>query len=300
VGQRKRLSRQVDIFTENQFTHGERQAGLNQTYGLHFNPREAFSTSLTLQRSDITDRTRGAIDRDAVSVSAVYRGEHGRYSVKGEYRDDNGAVDVRQWVTANRGDFTITPAMTLTGKIAYSYSKNLTTSTTDARFMETGLGLAYRALADDRLNLLAKHTYLSDIPSPSQATERPAQRSHVISAEALYLLTARFEAGAHYAHRMGQVRMSRESGDWLESRANLTAVRGRYHLIRQWDALAEYRWLWVTEAEDMKQGFLLGVYRHVGDHLKLGAGYNFTDFSDDLTDLGYDSKGWFLTAVGKY
>jgi predicted porin len=203
-------------------------------------------------------------------------------------------------VTASRGDFTITPAMTLTGKFSYSYSKNLTTSATDARFMETGLGLAYRALADDRLNLLAKHTYLFDIPSPSQATERPAQRSHVFSGEALYLLTPRFEAGGHYAHRLGEVRTSRESGDWVESHANLAAVRGRYHLVKQWDAMAEYRWLWVTEAEDMKQGALVGVYRHLGDHLKLGVGYNFTDFSDDLTDLGYDSKGWFVTAVGKY
>jgi uncharacterized repeat protein (TIGR01451 family) len=300
VGQRRRLSRQADIFSENQFTHGERQAGLSHVYGLNFSPRESFSTALTLQRSDVTDRTQGAIDRDAVSLCADYRGEHGRYSLKGEYRDDNGAVDVRQWVTANRGDFTILPALTLVGKFNYSYSKNLTTSSTDARFMETGLGLAYRALTDERLNLLAKHTYLFDIPSPSQAAERPAQRSHVFSGEALYLLTAKVEGGVHYAHRRGEVRMSREAGEWTQSRANLAALRGRYHLIRRWDAWAEYRWLWVNEAEDMKQGALLGVYRHVGDHLKLGAGYNFTDFSDDLTDLGYDSRGWFVTAVGKY
>ena len=32
-------------------------------------------------------------------------------------------------------------------------------------------------------------------------------------------------------------------------------------------------------------GVLLGVYRHLGNHIKLGAGYNFSKFSDDLTDL---------------
>jgi hypothetical protein len=32
--------------------------------------------------------------------------------------------------------------------------------------------------------------------------------------------------------------------------------------------------------------------------LKVGVGYNFTDFSDDLTDLGYDHRGVFLNIVG--
>ena len=30
-----------------------------------------------------------------------------------------------------------------------------------------------------------------------------------------------------------------------------------------------------------------------------GVGYNFTDFSDDLTDLSYDSKGFFLNLTGR-
>ena len=45
---------------------------------------------------------------------------------------------------------------------------------------------------------------------------------------------------------------------------------------------------------------LLAVYRHFGDHAKAGVGYNFTDFSDDLTDLSYDSHGWFINVIGKY
>jgi hypothetical protein len=34
--------------------------------------------------------------------------------------------------------------------------------------------------------------------------------------------------------------------------------------------------------------------------MKFGIGYNFTDFSDDLTLLDYEHEGWFLNAVGKY
>jgi hypothetical protein len=36
----------------------------------------------------------------------------------------------------------------------------------------------------------------------------------------------------------------------------------------------------------------------MGTNLKVGAGYNFTDFSEDLTELSYDSQGAFFTVVG--
>jgi len=32
--------------------------------------------------------------------------------------------------------------------------------------------------------------------------------------------------------------------------------------------------------------------------VKAGAGYNFSDFSDDLTDLGYRHQGLFINIVG--
>jgi predicted porin len=67
----------------------------------------------------------------------------------------------------------------------------------------------------------------------------------------------------------------------------LAVVRGRYHLSKRRDGLLEYRWLDVDEADDNRQGVLLGIDRHINDHLKIGVGYNFTDFSDDLTDLDY-------------
>ena len=43
---------------------------------------------------------------------------------------------------------------------------------------------------------------------------------------------------------------------------------------------------------------LVAIYRYVVEHLKVGVGYNFTDFSDDLTDLSYDHQGVFLNMVG--
>jgi hypothetical protein len=55
----------------------------------------------------------------------------------------------------------------------------------------------------------------------------------------------------------------------------------------------------LPEAEDRRAGALVGMYQHIGENLKVGVGYNFTDFSDDLTDLSYNSQGVFFNFVGK-
>ncbi len=49
-----------------------------------------------------------------------------------------------------------------------------------------------------------------------------------------------------------------------------------------------------------KQGFLVGVDRDLSKNFRMGAGYNFTEFSDDLTDFDYDHKGGFLNLSGRY
>jgi hypothetical protein len=67
-----------------------------------------------------------------------------------------------------------------------------------------------------------------------------------------------------------------------------------------WDALAEYRWLNVDEGDSTRQGWLLGVDRHLGERFRVGVGYNFTDFSDDLTRVDFDHAGWFLNVSGNY
>ena len=71
------------------------------------------------------------------------------------------------------------------------------------------------------------------------------------------------------------------------------------HLVRNWDFVLEGRVLDLREAKDRKYGALAAVYRHINDNLKIGAGYNFSDFSDDLTDLDYNHRGWMLNVNGK-
>ena len=54
----------------------------------------------------------------------------------------------------------------------------------------------------------------------------------------------------------------------------------------------------MADIDESRSGALATISRYIGDHLKVGIGYNFTDFSDDLTDLSYDHHGFFLNLTG--
>ena len=141
--------------------------------------------------------------------------------------------------------------------------------------------------------------YLYDLQSFGQFDSGFDQRSHIITGEGLYRLTQRWGVGAKYGVRKSELRAERAQGDWFESTVNFAAVRVRYNIMRKWDALAEYRRLEVDEDSSVRDGYLIGVDRQIGDHLQFGVGYNFADFSDDLRILDYDQKGWYINVVGK-
>ena len=54
----------------------------------------------------------------------------------------------------------------------------------------------------------------------------------------------------------------------------------------------------IRDLNDRRSGTLVVVSRYLNEHFKVGAGYNFTDFSDDLTDLSFDHRGVFLNMTG--
>jgi len=165
---------------------------------------------------------------------------------------------------------------------------------------EGTVGLAYRPVNFDRWQMLARYTYLYDLVAPQQVVNRPDQKSHVGSVEVLYDISRRWEVGAKLAARRSRVRIDRDTGLWFRNGVNLAVARARYHVNHKWDGLIEYRFLETVEFNDTRDGVLVGLYRHLGGNLKVGVGYNFTDYSDDLTNLDYDGGGWYLDLIGKW
>jgi hypothetical protein len=233
-------------------------------------------------------------------VSAAFDGRDQRFASRLEYRDDSGDVDEYQWLFASSYDYRFNREWRALTKLNYSFSEDRISEKTLAKFVEASIGAAYRPVANDRWNLLAMYTFVYDIPSLEQTPERLPEKGNIWSLEALYDIDQNWGVGAKAAYKQSRVRVQRDSGPWYDSETYLYAARVRYHVIKNWDALAEYRWLDARGANDRRAGALLAFYRHLGDNGKIGVGYNFADFDDDLTRLDYDSKGWFLNVIGKY
>jgi hypothetical protein len=100
------------------------------------------------------------------------------------------------------------------------------------------------------------------------------------------------------AHKEGQVSQDVITPQFFASRADLYIARADWHVIYKWDFSIEERLLSLPDAHDRRSGSLVGLYRQVDNNIKLGVGYNFTNFSDDLTNLSYKYRGVFLNLVG--
>lgn len=300
LGQRWRITDRVSLYNESQYLTEGNETGIAHTYGMDFFPGLGWTLGFTLQKGEL-ESTLGLVDRRAASVSAGRTSDWLLWNSKLEYREDTGVEQRTQWVSTNRANWKVNEDWRLAARFNYGDTEDRIDALADARFVEGSLGFAYRPAANDRLNVLGKYTYLYDLSSLGQDTYADYdQRSHILSLEGIYRLTPAWEMAGKLAHRAGEARAARGLAPWFDTTADFAAVQGRFQLRAKWDALAEYRWLRVDENDSMQNGWLVGVDRHLGENFRLGVGYNFTSFSDNLTVLDYDQEGWFLNVTGTY
>lgn len=306
TGAKYRVNDQMSVYGETKATHGSGAEGLVNAYGMDLSPNDRWTYGIKGEWGDISDPVAGDLRRQAAGISAGYKKDRTRYGGNLEYRhEENNSNERHVWLVRNSLSYQVDKEWRLISKVNFSISQNSQGAFYDGDFVELVAGGAYRPVLNDRLNALFKYTYFQDTPTAGQVTPYSqvadyVQRSHVISADTIYDLFSFLSAGAKVGYRYSQLKPSKTAGDWFDSQAVLGIARLDLHFIRKWDLVGEYRALAVTEARDMRSGFLAAVYYHLDKSIKVGCGYNFTDFSDNLTDLSYRSHGWFLNLVGKF
>lgn len=309
-GAKKRFSDSLSVYGEERFGYARTQSSLSHVYGLTFNPSETWSFGANVENGRIEDDFNGAFDRTAIGVSIGRATENTRIASNLEVRFEDGVIsgdsrDRTTWLMRNTISHSANEDWELLGRLNFAYSDSDEADFLDADFLEGVIGAAYRPVDNDRLNALVKYTIYEDL-SPSQQLSSGGsnllarQRSEIFSADAIYDLTEKLSIGAKYGFRSGEVALDRTSDTYFKSDAHLGVIRADYHVIKKWDILAEGRIMSSSLADDEQYGALLGLYRHVGDNAKIGAGYNFSKFSDDLTNFDADSDGFFLNLVGKF
>jgi len=171
----------------------------------------------------------------------------------------------------------------------------------DGNYADVVLGYALRPVENDRLNVLARYRHLYDAYGlrDAQDADGPRQRSHVFSIDGSYDVNRNWTVGGKLGYRISQTAQN-GAADFVQNDAWLAVANARYHMVHNWDALLEVRQLNLVDAQTQETSLLGAIYKHVGPNLKVGVGYNFGTFSDDLTDLTRDDQGAFLNIIAKF
>ena len=311
-GFKSRYSDNASIYMEERYTHGDVPTGLTHSMGLDMAITEALNFGASLDVGSLNDNNTGAeISRRALGLKVGYKFETITYAGALEDRIDetqqgnNTSTERNTWLMKNSIKYQLNDDWRIIGKLNLSQSHSSLGDFYDGNFTEAVFGYAYRPVNNDTLNALFKYTYFFNMPTTDQvilssSATQYIQKSQVLSADATYDISQSWAIGGKYAHRFGELSLEREDPQFFNSDASLYIVRADWHFTHHWDAMLEGRVLDLPDAGDRRSGLLFAVYRHFDTHLKLGIGYNFTDFSDDLTDLDYDSQGLFINAIGKF
>jgi hypothetical protein len=311
-----RFNEQWSAFGEDNMDLFGKRRSLTQVYGVTYTPDERWTAEAAAEIGNVFDRSidpvtfkkNPDIARKAVSLAVGYKEEDGIDGrIKGEARRDTSEDSTRNL-----------SSYLLQASLAGQTSKNwravanldavFTTATSSAKkgaYVEGSLGYAYRPIDNDRVNALMKFTYLYDNPGANQVTvdgttSSAAQRSYIFSGDVNYDIIPQLTLGAKYGMRIGETRERIVGARWTNSQVHLGVLRADLHLVHELDALLEGRVLWSPTTGQRDVGAIAAIYRHMGENLKVGIGYNFGHFSDDLRDLSFNDQGVFLNVIGKF
>jgi flagellar motor protein MotB len=309
-GLKRRLSDATSVYIEERYQETESLEGLTHATGLSLVANERWTLGANADVGALTDAQTGAeTDRKAGGVRVGYGRDAIQLSSAIEYRldeteqADTSVYERKTWLFRNTLRYQQTPDWRLIGKLNHSVSDSTQGDFYDGGYTEAVIGYAYRPVRNDRLNAFTKYTYFFNLPTTDQVTLQgtPAefiQKSHVASVDLTYDLNAAWSVGGKYAYRLGQVSLEREDPEFFDNTAQLVVLRTDWRFREGWEGLVEARTLDLPDVDQRRSGALVTVYRYLGEHFKVGVGYNFTDFSDDLTDLSYDHQGVFINMIG--
>ncbi|PSW65369.1 hypothetical protein C0W88_09875 [Photobacterium leiognathi subsp. mandapamensis] len=304
-GQKADLTDTLSFYQENQFVDDNNGKGKVNSFGFDYDVNDDVDAGIAFEKSNLKSTDNGDIERSGISVYTSVDKDNYSLKNKVEYRVDKGDSKVTQFVTTNRYVHHLTDEYTLFGKFNYSKSKDETKNEVVERYTESSVGLAYRPIFNDRLNFLTRYTYLEDYDQTDRSKEQDTnnEKSHIVEGETIYSVNAHVDLGLKGAYKKkSELYKRKDSSDVpVKNEIFLTGVSASYKVMKDWDVTGEYHWKKDRVTDDLEQGALVSVNKHINDNVKIGVGYNFSKFDDDLVhNDDYNAKGVFINLVGKF
>jgi hypothetical protein len=277
-----------------------------RSLGAKFDPNEKLSFSASFENGKIDDATTGLFRRTAGTFGVGYTTKDVQFGSNVEARFERGVGrNQTVWLFRNTASVQVNPDWRALGRLNVAVADDNGRSLRAADYIEGVVGFAYRPVLNDRLNILARFNYYQDLGPVGQITSggetnSPKQRSKIGVIDMNFDLTKSLTIGAKYGYRQGKVSLDRTSDRFVSSNTHLGIARLDWRAVKQFDAVIEGRYLSNDLAGDSRWGGMAAIYRHLGNNAKIGVGYSISDFSDNLTDQSYSSKGFFVNLLGKF
>ena len=307
VGGRSQITDSLSVFGENRYDLFSSRRTLTSAYGLEYQATEFLTYDAAFEFGQVAGTPIDELDRFALSFGMRYQSEDLTARARLEFRKDDAAPgsdfnDFDAIYFSSSVRYKIDEERRLVFNFDAANSETDGTSVLDGSVVDLEVGYAYRPIWDERLNVLARYRYLRDMfgqEIDGVAGAGARQESHVFSLEGSYDLNRSWTLGGKLGGRFTES-TSAADDTFVSNDAVLGVVNARYHLVHDWDVLVEARHLDLIDAGLSETSFLGAAYKHVGNNVKVGAGYNFGSFSDDLTDLSRDDRGAFINIIAKF
>ena len=238
--------------------------------------------------------------RYAVSIGATFDNDNGiTMSTRNEFRKDSRTVSSEQFLSTTHMKLALGTDLSVLGQYRFSKSESSAQANRNIDFTEASVGLAYRPVAHDRLNLLTRFTRLNNTPTEFQVAGMAAgTSSDIFAVDWSYQLTQRIEWVGKQALRWSE---SDDDPLNLRSRTSLTIQRFNWDMPKKLLLGTEFRLMDQDIANDRRSGFVTELMWEGLDPVRLGLGYNFSDVSDnEYVDYDFSTRGPFIRVQGKF
>jgi hypothetical protein len=207
-------------------------------------------------------------------------------------------MDRVQVLTANQVEARLVGGLTMLGHWRWSETRDRETDRVEARIEEHGLGLAMRPQGSGPVGL-ARFTRVGDVRPTAVGGGLPTSYMDVYAIEGSTAIGPRFEWTTKGAHRV----FTDGAPDSAAPRTHSLLVVNRLNakISGPFGFGVEYRLLTQRESGDRRNGWLNELTWDPAQRLRVGAGYNFAEFSDNEFSRNDSSvRGWFLRLQGRY
>ncbi|HEU4402060.1 MAG TPA: OmpA family protein, partial [Candidatus Polarisedimenticolia bacterium] len=301
LGAKSPLGPSSKVYTEYQWEDGEHGPRRVSLLGLQrqWDAGPGFKFILSGETADVVG---GPLisKRSAGTASVSYANRSLTASTRDQIRFEESSARTVQYLTVNNIDYRLNSDFSLLGRYRYTETRDRDTDLVEARFDERTVGLAYRPVRHDRFNALTRYTRVLDLRPPGTGqTEAVERLLEIFSLDTAFDLTTRLQWLSKLAWRAQTEAFGTLAA--ARSRASLTVQRVNVKIAGPLEGGIEYRVLAETEGGDRRQGWLSEVMWEVHKSVRVGGGFNFTDFTDNaLSTNDYSARGWFFRVQGRY